>query len=485
VDGIRIFDLLTFTFRENIDPKLKNASYEFAVGAGPNAFYTIGDQGIQKVELPQWKLTQVQLPYSLFMPEYSFCHGLYPLSDTSIIAYTNHNLLTLNTQERDSILQHAQVYISSVLIDEQPYTYKLIPNYLTRITLPPNASVLDIYVSNTNYHMGNSMDNVWYTISDYDAVGGAIGKDGKLHLANLPRDREMQLQIIDKNTGSLLKEITLYAEIYWYKKTWVKLLLGILFLLAIVFYYRQKLQLVRLKNEQNQKVNELTLLKSDFERQISEVETAALRSQMNPHFIFNGLNSIQLYILENESEKASSYLIKFSKLIRLVLENSRKSLVTLQSDLLALQLYLEIEQLRFGDKLTYCITVASAIDQETEKIPALLIQPFVENAIWHGLMQKTQGGHILINVEKDAAGLVIGIQDDGIGRARAAKENAGKNDRESYGMKITTERMAIINKMYAINSTVVVEDIMIAGDNPAGTKVTLRIPTIITVPVYH
>ncbi|RAI77267.1 sensor histidine kinase [Spirosoma telluris] len=132
-------------------------------------------------------------------------------------------------------------------------------------------------------------------------------------------------------------------------------------------------------------------LELGFEQKLAETEMTALRAQMNPHFIFNCLNSIKLYATENDAAKASDYLTKFSRLIRLVLENSRSERVTLQNELDALQLYLTMEAMRFKAKLNFRIDMAPAIDAEFIEIPPLLLQPYVENAIWHGLMHKESG----------------------------------------------------------------------------------------------
>jgi LytS/YehU family sensor histidine kinase len=123
-------------------------------------------------------------------------------------------------------------------------------------------------------------------------------------------------------------------------------------------------------------------LRGEFERKLADTEMTALRAQMNPHFIFNCLNSIKLYTLQNNPDKASDYLTKFSRLIRLVLENSRSELVTLQNELEALQLYIELEAMRFKQKVQFTIYVSPEIDQQNVCIPPLLLQPYAENAIW-------------------------------------------------------------------------------------------------------
>jgi sensor histidine kinase YesM len=191
-------------------------------------------------------------------------------------------------------------------------------------------------------------------------------------------------------------------------------------------------------------------LNTEFERKLAHTEMVALRAQMNPHFIFNCLNSIKLYTLQNDSEQASAYLTKFARLIRLVLENSRAELVTLRNELEALQLYIELEAMRFKNKVSFNIEVFPDIDTQYFKIPPLLLQPFVENAIWHGLMHKPQGGKVSISITQPSENLLhIEIIDNGIGRAKAAElksKSAGK--RKSFGMQVTADRIRMINQLY-------------------------------------
>ncbi|WP_460949974.1 histidine kinase [Spirosoma daeguense] len=208
------------------------------------------------------------------------------------------------------------------------------------------------------------------------------------------------------------------------------------------------------------------------------IELAALRSQMNPHFIFNCLNSIQYFTAQNNAEKASAYLTKFSRLIRLVLENSKSDRVTLTNELETLRLYIEMEVMRFPNKLHYQIQTDSLIDTDNVLLPPLLLQPYVENAIWHGLMHKEEGGTVWIAVSQNPEkSLQITITDNGVGRQKAAEfKSKSATRRKSFGMKITADRIALINQLYQIQTNVVINDLTNQKGQPAGTKVTLRIP---------
>ena len=249
------------------------------------------------------------------------------------------------------------------------------------------------------------------------------------------------------------------------------------------------MQNVMLERQLAQQTNEVILerqledqrvsqLRSNFERRVADTEMTALRAQMNPHFIFNCLNSIKLYTLENKADKASDYLTKFSRLIRLVLENSRSELMPLQNELEALQLYIELEAMRFKQKVQFSINVSPNIDQRYLCIPPLLLQPYVENAIWHGLMHKAEGGTVTVEVEQPQDNLLhIEITDDGVGRERAGElksKSAGKN--KSFGMQVTADRIRMINQLYNIQTQTQVVDLIDSFGEPCGTKVILEIP---------
>jgi len=226
---------------------------------------------------------------------------------------------------------------------------------------------------------------------------------------------------------------------------------------------------------EDQKIKQI---QTEFAKKIAETEMVALRAQMNPHFIFNCLNSIKLYTLENDSQTASEYLTKFSQLIRLVLENSRSEKVSLQKELETLKLYIELEAMRFKDKVKYQINVVPHIDQQYIELPPLLLQPYVENAIWHGLMHKSEGGSIWIDISQPEEFLLhIEITDDGIGREKAREHKSKSATRQkSFGLKMTSERLDAINHIYQTKTEVQIIDLKDTADKSSGTKVIIEIP---------
>ncbi len=215
-----------------------------------------------------------------------------------------------------------------------------------------------------------------------------------------------------------------------------------------------------------------------FDREAAQLETQALRSQMNPHFIFNALNSINAFVQKNEPDKAASFLSRFARLMRLVLENSRQSEVPLKDDLEALDAYLHLERARSGEKFDYRIEVAADIDPEDVMVPPLVAQPFVENAIWHGMSGKEEKGMITLSVSRKNDQLLFAIEDDGVGRSspkRMASMGApdpigGDVKKTSLGTAITKARLDLVRQQKGKDAGFVYVDL------PQGTRVELTLP---------
>jgi tetratricopeptide (TPR) repeat protein len=244
---------------------------------------------------------------------------------------------------------------------------------------------------------------------------------------------------------------------------------GIIFISSLLtfFFYKRKRDA-----EHKQKETFLSL-------QVSETEMKALRSQMNPHFIFNALQSIQTFLLSHQSEEANLYLLKFSKLMRSVLENSQHSEVTLKEDMKALELYMQLESIRLQHPFTYDFHIDKSVDIETDFLPPLILQPFVENAIWHGLQYKPEAGHINIFITKKGNALYATVEDNGIGRDMSRKvAQPMLLKKESLGMKLTEERLKVLNEIKKFNAKFTITDLFTKDNQPSGTKVELSLPLV-------
>jgi len=295
-------------------------------------------------------------------------------------------------------------------------------------------------------------------------------------LVKQQKEKAIQLQSVRVKSLTQQNEIIKLNQ----QRQWIYIIIGFILLGvgSMYFIYRSRLRGVKLETQLIKEKALQEKKESEFQHKLADISMSALRSQMNPHFIFNCLNSIKFYTAQNDTEASSIYLTKFSKLIRLVLDNSRKERITLSSELAALELYIEMEAMRFKEKLSYGLQIEKNVETNYIDIPPLLLQPYVENAIWHGLMPREEGGHIDIDVKMHNESLVeIKITDNGIGRtASAAMRNKFPEKHNSYGMKATTERIALINQVYKTGASVLIHDLVNNYGQAAGTQVIIQIP---------
>jgi LytS/YehU family sensor histidine kinase len=228
-----------------------------------------------------------------------------------------------------------------------------------------------------------------------------------------------------------------------------------------------------IESEQSLQQTKIEML--GINEKLSAAKLEALQSQLNPHFIFYCLNSIDNLIQNNEKEKATSYLSKFARLIRSILETSKNNTVPCWKDMETLKLYLELEELRCDKKISYIINIASEILNGDYKVPPLLIQPFVENAIHHGLLNKTESDRkLVIDVFATQNYIHYTIQDNGVGRVKAAAyKQLNKPSYESMGMQIATDRINLFSQNN--NGFIKVTDLYDEQHQPAGTRVEVEL----------
>lgn len=212
-------------------------------------------------------------------------------------------------------------------------------------------------------------------------------------------------------------------------------------------------------------------LKTQYQLQMIELEAKALRAQMNPHFIFNCLNSIKALIQADEKKHATDYLTTFAKLIRTLFQNSDKRQITLYDEIETCKLYLELESMRFSGKLKYNFTIDPLVDLKSVMVPALIIQPFIENAIWHGIVPKEDGGTIAISITSREEKIICEIDDNGIGRKMSLlNKPADHITHESKGVHLSQARLSLENVLHSISSTIETVD-KYENEMATGTKV--------------
>jgi LytS/YehU family sensor histidine kinase len=225
-------------------------------------------------------------------------------------------------------------------------------------------------------------------------------------------------------------------------------------------------------------VSSLLILRSSRQKRIANQMLAlkSLRSQMNPHFIFNALNSVNSFISTSNERAANKYLSEFSRLMRSVLDNSEHNFIPLSSEINMLKLYLNLEHLRFKEKFDYNFEVSEQLDIDQFEIPPMLVQPYIENAIWHGLRYKKEKGFLKVEMIEENGAVKISIEDDGIGR-KASQEIKTSNQKAktSTGIKNISTRLEVLNKTYHTNIQAKITDIEVG--NRTGTLVEIMLPS--------
>ena len=247
-----------------------------------------------------------------------------------------------------------------------------------------------------------------------------------------------------------------------YSLSWV--ITTILFITLLFFAIRYLLKKARRQER----------IKAAFEKELFMLQSKALNAQMNPHFIFNCLNSIKSLVQMNENNQAVDYLNLFAKLTRSLMQYSEKSSISLHDELEICQWYIQLETLRFGSKVNVDFMVGDQIDTKLVTVPVLLIQPFIENAISHGLvpMQK-EGGLLQVNLFFKANTLVCTIEDNGIGRAAAIRRTALTRKHQSKGMSLSQERINLYNKQHENKVSINISDKFDEAGEPCGTLVSI------------
>lgn len=275
------------------------------------------------------------------------------------------------------------------------------------------------------------------------------------------------------NDGVESKEAALIRfsiESPFWKQWWFWLLMWLVAGCCIMLFFNTRLKQLRRREAERTIMN----------KRVAEIEMKALRAQMNPHFIFNSINSIQHFILKNDSDAAHKYLSKFSRLIRNVLENSKHANIAIEQEIQTLLLYIQLEELRFTPRLQYEISIDSRINPTLYVIPPMIIQPYVENAIWHGLMHKKEPGKLIIELllEPEENMIRCIIDDNGVGRAKSGLLKASNQYHLSVGLSITQERIELINHFGRKNFNVQIIDKYDVNNEPAGTRVEIFLPLV-------
>ncbi|MES1214604.1 MAG: histidine kinase [Bacteroidota bacterium] len=374
----------------------------------------------------------------------------------------------------------SSVYVQSIDINQKPFRLSTGVNNLQEISLRYFENNITIKTGNIDYYSKGASKIRYKLESEGKTAGWQYAPDYWTILYNQLQPGKYRLVMQASNAGNefngpekilLINISPAFWNTWWFRSLAIVCIAG-LFYGLIRWRLQQRFRIQLERSEKEKQIAEL-------QQQKTEVEMQALRAQMNPHFIFNSLNSINRFILQNDRLQASEYLTKFSKLVRMILQNSQSPLIPLESELESLSLYLEMEALRFNYHFDYKITVPKDLDVEILKVPPLILQPYVENAIWHGLMHKEEKGQLNIDVSQEEDHLYFRIADNGIGRKKAA-EIAGKSatKHKSMGLRITANRIAMMQSSNGPESPVKINDLVEPDGTAAGTEVVIKLPVI-------
>lgn len=318
------------------------------------------------------------------------------------------------------------------------------PDYEHPITLPYTARNVLMRFSAIQFSSPGGI-KFFYRFNDGPWEAN-IGR--QIEFASLPYGRHVvQLKSVgERGVEGSVAQIILIVEPPFWATTWFRLLCVVALIAIIYFLVRRRFEVIRKKQQ--------GML--ELQSKMAELRHQALAASMNPHFIFNALNSIQHFINSHNTEEATEYLGKFARLIRIMLDSGGQTYISLEEEIHRIRYYLELEKIRFGDKLNYQVHIDPALETKTAEIPNMVIQPIVENALWHGLLPANRNGNLTVRFQKNGPAIHVHIEDDGIGinegrrRARAGHQ--------SLGIQMIRERLELLHRLSGYASNLEIRD---------------------------
>ena len=441
--------------------------YTMAFNADKTELWAGTNQGLSKIDIAQYKKTGDKI-VTTYGKDEGFSgvecntNGIYNDDDGAIWFGTVNGLIKYSPEEYIENNTPAKINISNIRL------------FYADTTLPQN-SLLSYDQNNISFnYSGICLTNprkVKYShiLEGFEKKWSPVGYDRTITYSNLPPGKYTFKVKCTNNEGLWVEkpaEFSFTIKTPFWKTVWFYVALSLFCITALILSLRLRIRNIKGKERR----------KTELNKKIANIELQALRAQMNPHFIFNTMASIQHYISNNDTDAALKYLSKFAKLMRSIIGNSKQQMISIAEELNALNLYLELEIMRFIDKFDYTITVDKSIDQNYDRIPSMLIQPYVENAIIHGLLPKAGHGKISIHLQKQTDSILCTIEDNGIGRERSNEFKKNRvQQHKSMGMSITQERLDILNSSLNQNLNAQIIDLYENGQ-PAGTKVQIIIP---------
>ncbi len=357
-----------------------------------------------------------------------------------------------------------QTAITALRVMEKPFAFDSFYHLGKPIVLRHNQNFLRIDFTGLSF-VNSAQNRFMYKLEGLDEIWIEAGNNRSAAYTNLPPGNYsfMVKSCNDDgiwSSGNALLEVHILPP-YW-RTWWFICLMLVLFVTLLLLAFRIR----------------TAALRRNYQLTLAETELKALRGQMNPHFIFNSINSIQYYVLNKSAGEAYAYLAKFSSLMRQILQNSRFSFIPLDQELQSLETYLELEKLRLDGNLDYSITLDQGLRGAQVMIPSMIIQPYVENAILHGLTPMKDGKpHLSIAMEQTDTHVYCVVEDNGIGREQSkALNNLRRSRHESTGMSVTRQRLDMLNRRFKDKLSVEIMDLKDPQGNACGTRVAIYIP---------
>jgi len=370
----------------------------------------------------------------------------------------NNTIVRFNPDELNKNSSPPEFFIETIVIAGDKTIFH--PDNKIGLSYMHNNVVVNLGV--VNFEDAYQQQFAYRLVKNGDEPWQETGSQRSMIFSNLsPGEHRLQFKVFIKNNSwpEQIKEILIIIKPPFWRTTWFILLAIVIIFLILYTFYRLRI------NNIKQKAN--------IDKQLAELEMKGLHAQMNPHFIFNSLNSIKEMILEDEKQNASRYLSKFAQLIRTNLEQSRQTFITVRQCIDHLQQYLEMEKIRF-EGFSYTINIDEDLPDNIRMAP-MLIQPLVENAIWHGMRNQAGDKKLNIRFYKSGEQLVCEIEDNGIGINQSTKDKAGsRHSHRSLGIQNISERLEVLNEKYSMNCSLSITDRSELPGNRKGTLAVLR-----------
>lgn len=446
----------------SLKTKLPEGKISEAVCDANGDLWIGSDRGISKINIQQREAYHFGDLYGI-----GAIYGMTCSSDGICYAGTNGGYYKFKPGEILMDSSQPVPVITEIKVFDKNYRDSINPSYIKEIRLSQNQNFFSIHPDAIDLY-GNRDLEYAYMLQGLESNWNISTEANIISYTNLKGGQYAFLLKVRRPNGAWSPPLSVALEVippFWKTNWFILLCLAVSFAM-IVLLYNYRINTIR-KDE---------AIKTEFNKQMAQIEMKALRAQMNPHFLFNSLNAIKYYVLKENKEKASNYLTDFSRLIRLVLNHSSKQLISLREELESLELYIKIERLRFEEKFDYAIHSDEKILLDEIMIPPLMLQPYVENAIWHGLMHKLEGkGVLIIQLERIEDSVRIIIEDNGIGRKKAEEvKSKSAQKHKSMGMRITQSRIHFSKLVTNLNFEVEIIDLKDSHNRACGTKVVLN-----------